>query len=103
MRHLTSILCQTRWIFVAVLLYILSFPPYVALMNLGETKTVRPYYRAPLVFRPLEWLALKTPLSEPLLIWADVWDSRDLVSFQIWYCGQGIDKPGEQIEFIFAR
>jgi hypothetical protein len=52
-----------------LVVYMLSYAPVYRIL--------RPRYRGPVIYRPVEWLIDRTPLGGPLLLWSVLWGVRD--------------------------
>lgn len=63
-------LCWCGGLLAIPVLYVLSYP--VVVRVLGETDLA--------FYEPVEWLADETPLGGPILYWARICGSRDLVA-----------------------
>lgn len=83
------------WGLLLLVLYILSYAPFLRFS--GDSWS--PYYRAPAVYRPVEWIMLRTPLKASLLEWSTYCGVRDRCEFQVWYFAQGISDPTNEIHF----
>jgi hypothetical protein len=59
-------------------------------------------YRSPRIFRPAEWVIVRTPLQPCLLKWAEVVGARPQVEWQAWYFAQGISDPMNDVHINVA-
>lgn len=76
--------------------YLLSYAPYVLWTAANDPVTGSFYYRTPAVYRPVEWVTLKTQgWGSPLIAWSRLWGAENAVSLQAWFYAQQIDDPGE--------
>ena len=76
--------------------YLLSYAPFVCYAAPNDPVTGSFYYRTPAVYRPVEWLTLKTQdCGSPLIAWSRLWGAEDAVSLQAWFYAQQIDDPAD--------
>jgi len=84
-------------LFVAFVVYVASYSPFLKFAADSDS----PYYRSPVLYRPVEWVILRTPLQVPLLWWSEFVGARSKTELQIWFFAQGISDPPTQIHFNF--
>jgi hypothetical protein len=62
-------------VLLAVVLYAVSYPPVYRWQTIRQD-TLYPGGRWRTLYAPVDWVIDYTPLSEPLLWWADFWNVR---------------------------
>jgi hypothetical protein len=89
----------SRWrvtiatLFAFVVLYVLSYAPFLR-FAVGDGREIVGY-RAPVIYRPVEWIMLDTPLRKPLFAWADLCGAHSRCEIQVWFYAQGTSDPDE--------
>ena len=81
--------------FVAILIYLASYAPFLKIAEYSDSV----YYRSPVIYRPVEWVILHTPLQSALLQWSDFVGVRSKTEWQIIYFGVGCSDPVERFHF----
>jgi hypothetical protein len=80
---------------VAFVLYLASYSLFLKIAEDSES----PYYRSPVLYRPVEWVVVRTPLQTAMLKWSEIVGARSQTEWQVWFFAQGISDPPSQIHF----
>ena len=95
-RSLRIVVRTFRWSLLTLILYLLSYAPFLWAATFFGTSFHRgPYYRSPAVYRVADWFVVSTPAQSTLLGWADCFGVRDTTEFQGWYFAQGVSDTSE--------
>jgi len=90
----------SKYIPLAVLVYFLSYAPFLwTVKSFGSTYHQGPYYRAPAVYRLVDWCIVHTPAQRALLKWSEYIGVDGPTEMQAWYFAQGIEDPSSEIRF----
>ena len=82
-----------------VVVYVLSYAPFLLAVTVCDSTFSEMGYRAPAVYRMAEWCIVRTPAQRPLLKWSECFQVRGTVELQAWYFAQGVDDPSTDCHF----
>jgi len=98
MRSFSSLVVRgiSLW-FVVFAIYVLSYAPFLKLTADPEF----PIFRTPIVYRPAEWVILRTPLQPALLKWSEFLGARSEVELQLFFFAQGVWRESDLADWHF--